>query len=132
MTADAGSALIPRAVRPKVVSMRRSAQPYDRRNAVRIDRANPHWGNPYRMMNQSAAERARVIRLYEKRLYERVRSGAVTRRELAELCGTCLECWCAPLACHGNPIADAAVAAAGTDTAWNAWLDAKAALHEAA
>ena len=120
------------ASRPRPVSMRRGARPYSRANAVRIDRRNPKWGNPYHMRDQSAAERSRVIRLYGKLLYDRVRDGVVTRAELAALCGMNLECWCAPLPCHGDRIADAAIAAAGTDTMWNDWLARQASLYEAA
>ena len=122
----------PGATRPQPVSMRRGTTPYNRTNAVRVDRQNPKWGTPYRTRNASPSERRRVIRLYGKLLYERVRNGVVTRQELADLCGMNLECWCAPLACHANPIADAAVAAAGTDTIWNAWLTEQTSLHQAA
>ena len=120
------------ASRPQPVSMRRRARPYNRANAVRVDRRNPKWGNPYRSRDQSPDERARVIWLYGKLLYERVRDGIVTRAELAALCGMNLECWCAPLACHSDKIADAAIAAAGTDTEWNNWLRQQASLYTAA
>ena len=85
----------------------------------RIDRPRPHqvyigrpskWGNPFRLT--PGGNRIRVIALYRTDLVDRLRTGRVTRAELAELHGRPLVCWCAPLACHGHVLLAAAAWAA--------------------
>ena len=112
--------------RPVVVSMRRGGRRPGGGPAVRIDRRTA-WGNPYPMRGYRSAERARVIRLYARSLRASIQRGAVTRAALAALLGHELICWCAPLPCHGDVLADAAVAAGGSDKEWAAWLAAGAA-----
>lgn len=68
------------------------------------------WGNPFRLHHE--AERIRVIALYRADLVHRLRTGSVTRAELADLAGRPLVCWCAPLACHGHVLLAAAAWAA--------------------
>ena len=84
----------------------------------RTDRPRPHeiyigrpskWGNPFRLHE---GERIRVIALYRADLVHRLRTGRLTRAELAELDGRPLVCWCAPLACHGHVLLAAAAWAA--------------------
>ena len=58
------------------------------------------WGNPFRPRHEG--DRIRVIALYRAELVRRLRTGSVTRAELALLDGRPLVCWCAPLACHGH------------------------------
>ena len=81
----------------------------------RTDRPRPHhvyigrpskWGNRFKLTD--AADRLRVIALYRADLVHRLRTGRVTRAELAELDGRPLVCWCAPLACHGHVLRAAA------------------------
>lgn len=85
----------------------------------RIDRPRPRqvyigrpskWGNPFKLT--AGASRTRVIALYRADLVHRLRTGSVTRAELAELDGRPLVCWCAPLACHGHVLRAAAAWAA--------------------
>ena len=85
----------------------------------RTDRPWPHqvyigrpskWGNSFRLLHER--ERVRVIVLYRADLVHRLRTGRVTRAELAELDGRPLVCWCAPLACHGHVLQAAAAWAA--------------------
>ena len=85
----------------------------------RTDRPRPHqvyigrpskWGNRFRLRHED--ERFRVIALYRTDLVHRLRTGRVTRAELAELYGRPLVCWCAPLACHGHVLLAAAAWAA--------------------
>ena len=64
------------------------------------------WGNRFRLRHEG--ERIRVIALYRADLVHRLRTGRVTRAELAELDGRPLVCWCAPLACHGHVLRAAA------------------------
>ena len=109
------------AARPMIMSMRGGRRPTGL-NAVRADRASRLWGNPFRTRDQSALERRRVITLWGERLVDRIRKSETTRQQLAALCGTTLWCWCAPLNCHNDVTADAAVAAAGSDTEWAEWL----------
>ena len=68
------------------------------------------WGNPFKLT--AGASRIRVIALYRADLVHRLRTGSVTRAELAELDGRPLVCWCAPLARHGHVLRAAAAWAA--------------------
>ena len=81
----------------------------------RTDRPWPHqvyvgrpskWGNPFRLRHEG--ERIRVIALYRTDLVRRLRTGRLTRADLAELDDRPLVCWCAPLACHGHVLLAAA------------------------
>ena len=76
---------------------------------LRTDRPRPHqlyigrpskWGNPIRLRHEG--ERIRAVSRYRTDLIDRLRTGRVTRAELAEIYGRPLVCWCAPLACHGH------------------------------
>ena len=89
---------------------------------LRKDRSRPHqiyigrpsrWGNPFRLHHDGG--RIRVIALYRTDLVRRLRTGGITRAELAELYGRPLVCWCAPAACHGHVLL-AAAAWAATET----------------
>ena len=64
------------------------------------------WGNPFKMRGEQ--DRIRVITQYRDRLVHRLRTGSLTRAELADLHGHPLTCWCAPRACHGDPLEAAA------------------------
>ena len=68
------------------------------------------WGNPFRLT--PGGNRIRVIALYRTELVRRLRTGRLTRAELAELDGRPLVCWCVPLACHGHVLLAAAAWAA--------------------
>jgi len=84
--------------RPRVVHLKRD--PFD----VRIDRASK-WGNPFRI--GADGDRAEVIRKY--------RAWVVGQAELmaalGELRGKRLGCWCSPLPCHGDVLAELAAVA---------------------
>lgn len=54
------------------------------------------WGNPFVIGRDGS--RAEVIAKYE----ERLRASPLMMRELAELRGKSLVCWCAPLPCHAD------------------------------
>jgi hypothetical protein len=74
---------------------------------VFVDRKTK-WGNPFRMEEDSPAERARVVEAYRGRLWKRVQSGEVALTELAGLRGMRLGCWCAPKQCHADVLLRAA------------------------
>lgn len=110
--------------RPRPVNMRRHG-PRANTGVVRIDRAT-RWGNPFPVKwnpKGRVAEHQRVIAAYAVHLRRLIAAGSVTRAELAALCGKQLACWCAPLPCHGDVLADAAVAAAGADGDWRRWTE---------
>jgi hypothetical protein len=109
---------------------RDSAVPVNMRHTrdydVRIDRRT-RWGNPYRIGVDGT--RDEVIARYRLYLQAEIAAGRVTRDDLAALHGTEAEfsrsvrefrswahlrlgCWCAPLPCHGDVLAEAAEAAA--------------------
>lgn len=86
--------------RTRVVHVKKAAR-YD----VYIGRANPRnclpasiWANPFR------GERA--IERYRKWLMAPAQ--AWLRKRLPELRGAVLGCWCRPLACHGDVLAELA------------------------
>lgn len=75
-----------------------------------IGRGSP-LGNPFKMQNQSEAERNRVCDLYHDWFYERVQSGdpkiiTELRRlfKIARDGNLNLGCFCAPRRCHGDTI----------------------------
>ena len=61
------------------------------------------WGNPYKIGGKSTREL--VIEHYRKKIIED--SEFITQIKL-ELKGKILGCWCAPLACHGDVLAEIA------------------------
>jgi hypothetical protein len=64
-------------------------------NAVYIGRGSK-WGNPFILHNE--ADRDKVIQLYETYLI----SNVDLLRDLIELKGKSLVCFCAPKSCHGD------------------------------
>ena len=74
-------------------------------STVLIDRRSK-WGNPFKL----GADRSReeVIARYREDLWRRIRAGEVSLKDLAELDGCWLACWCEPLPCHGDVLARAA------------------------
>lgn len=55
------------------------------------------WGNPYKLKDY-AGDREYVLRLYHRYLLD----NRELLRDLSELTGKTLGCYCAPLACHGD------------------------------
>jgi uncharacterized protein DUF4326 len=90
-------------MKTSVVNLR-SGDAYD----VLIDRRTP-WGNPFVIGRDG--DRETVIAKYRTYLKAEIKAGNVTIADLAVLYGKRLGCWCAPLPCHGNILAEAAEAA---------------------
>ena len=61
------------------------------------------WGNPFKMQNNSQKERDRVCQEYERYYYS---SGL--DKHIHELKGKILGCYCKPLRCHGDFLAEQA------------------------
>ena len=74
-------------------------------NTVLIDRRTA-WGNPFKLGQDG--NRDTVIALYRADLWRRIRAGEIDLKELADLDGRWLACWCDPLPCHGHVLARAA------------------------
>jgi len=72
---------------------------------VRIDRRT-RWGNPFVIGRDG--DRARVIELYRRELWRRIRAGEIALDDLAALNSKTLLCHCHPLPCHGDVLARAA------------------------
>ena len=81
------------ALKTTVVNLRHA--PYD----VRIDRRTP-WGNPFVIGRDG--DRAAVIAKYRAWILTQPQLLA----RLIELRGKRLGCWCAPLPCHGDVLAE--------------------------
>lgn len=80
-----------------VLNLKKDTIPKD---AVFVGRPSK-WGNPYVIGRDGT--RKQVIAKYHDYLYE---SGLIN--EVKELKGKCLVCYCAPLACHGDILLEAA------------------------
>ena len=74
---------------------------------VVVDRST-RWGNPFRMAEDTQAERERVIQLYRVWLWEQIQGGKVGLIDLAKLKDERLGCWCAPKKCHADVLLSAA------------------------
>ena len=75
-------------------------------NTVLVDRRTK-WGNPFRIGPGQDAEQA--VARYRVHLWQRIRAGAVSLDDLAELDGCWLACWCVGNhACHAEVLARAA------------------------
>eukprot|EP01088_Endostelium_zonatum_P008070 TRINITY_DN2062_c0_g1_i1.p1 TRINITY_DN2062_c0_g1~~TRINITY_DN2062_c0_g1_i1.p1 ORF type:complete len:199 (-),score=52.17 TRINITY_DN2062_c0_g1_i1:271-867(-) len=77
---------------------------------VYIGRPNPtiansdcKWGNPFKITNDT--NRDQVIQQYREYLDSHPELKAAARRELK---GKILACWCSPLSCHGDVLAEVA------------------------
>jgi Domain of unknown function (DUF4326) len=64
------------------------------------------WGNPFRIGRDGS--RAEVIERYGEWLGNELERGRIHLRDLAELDGKLLGCWCAPQPCHGEVLIAAA------------------------
>jgi len=60
------------------------------------------WGNPFKMKSES--DRKDVIDKYREWIVKQPK----LMKNLHKLKGKRLACWCAPLACHGNVLAELA------------------------
>ena len=59
------------------------------------------WGNPYKIDDKIGMTREHVIELYRKWIVYTVK-GRELQKNLDELVGKRLGCYCEPLACHGD------------------------------
>ncbi len=83
--------------------------------AVRIDRKTD-WGNPFPLRDRNdPAERHEVLEQYRSYLADAIDSGKIDLDRLAKLDGKQLACHCAPQACHGDVLSQAASWAAGIE-----------------
>lgn len=65
------------------------------------------WGNPYPITVEQ--DRDMVISLYKQHLWSQIKSGEITTKDLLELDGKRLGCFCKPQACHGDIIVAAVI-----------------------
>lgn len=77
----------------EVVNLR--TEPHD----VYIGRPS-RWGNPFPL--KSSETRGATIERYRQWLWTEIQAGRVTVRELIELDGKVLGCFCKPAPCHGD------------------------------
>lgn len=80
---------------------------------VRVDRANPVLGNPFYMARRGdATARAEVITSYQGLLERDLLCAGPMSKQIEDIAkrlntgeNIALQCWCAPLPCHGDVIA---------------------------
>jgi hypothetical protein len=77
-------------------------------NCIKIDRSTK-WGNPFVIGRDG--NREEVIAKHKIWFLAEIKAGRIKMRDLAKLYGHDLACWCAPLACHGDLLEKAAMAA---------------------
>ncbi|WP_443698960.1 DUF4326 domain-containing protein [Pseudomonas sp.] len=73
---------------------------------VYIGRGSP-FGNPFKMLDKSDAERDRVVKEYKLYLWKMIKSDPIIKDKLLELNGKRLAYYCAPKACHGDVLVSA-------------------------
>ena len=61
------------------------------------------WGNPYKVRDHG---RQKAIALYREWLYETPEGRKIMADAKKELKGKILGCWCKPLPCHGDVLAE--------------------------
>lgn len=101
----------------KVTNRRWDSQRKPEHDDVVIDISRPNpLGNPYQLHRETGfgnlAERTRVIELYRQHLHREFDNGSgLVFKELERIVGLiksgktiALNCWCAPLPCHGEAI----------------------------
>lgn len=88
------------------------------KGAIYIGRGSK-WGNPFVMGKDG--NRDQVIAAHKEWLWGQIDQGVVSLEDLAALKGKDLVCFCAPLPCHGDTLAAAALWAA--DILENTTLD---------
>lgn len=81
-------------------------QPDDVYIGRRTTRSDGYFGNPFVL--RSEHERSTVIARFRAYAEERVANDAVYRERVRGLHGKRLFCYCAPLACHGDVLAELA------------------------
>ena len=70
---------------------------------VRIDRATI-FGNPFKIGEHGS--RDEVIERYKRYFLKRIKYDSDFRKAVKKLKGKVLLCWCRPLPCHGDVIAE--------------------------
>ena len=70
-------------------------------NAVPITRKTP-FGNPFEIGKHG--DRAEVIEKFRHYFYHRIKTDEQFKKDVLQLRGKHLLCWCAPLPCHGEVI----------------------------
>ena len=90
----------------KVVNMYK--EPYD----IYIGRARKNepynlWCNPFKIDESKGETRDIVIERFRLYLWEQIKTNSITIKDLKELEGKTLGCFCKPKTCHGDIIARA-------------------------
>ncbi len=94
----------------RVVSKRAGGtRPSSDETVIDVDRSSPVLGNPFPMKSPSAAERQRVIGLFDSKLQADLNCNGPITREIHAIADRvlagekiALRCWCAPLECHAD------------------------------
>ena len=97
-----------------VVNIRNGLSDLEGETVIRIDRADPILGNPFRRDRRlDLNERKRVLALHAQHVHSDLQvKGPISRAldrlaaKVAEGETVALQCWCAPLPCHGDLLAE--------------------------
>lgn len=90
------------------------AQPEPDEVVLKVDRSNPVLGNRHILKNKlNHVERTRVIAAYRRDLERDIEKDGPMSREIEAIATRvvqgekiCMACWCAPMDCHGDVIAE--------------------------
>lgn len=69
------------------------------RDAIYIGRGSK-WGNPFKITGKRTRDMA--CDMYESWLENQIEVGRITKKEIADLHGRYLVCFCTPRRCHGH------------------------------
>lgn len=66
----------------------------------RFPKQNSMWANPYKVTKECCVDEA--VKLYEIYIRKKILDGFISDKDLINLKGKCLGCWCKPGKCHGD------------------------------
>ena len=81
------------------------------------------WGNPFEIDNSCGETREVVIKRYRGYLWDKLKSGEITKEMLLELDEKRLGCFCSPLQCHGDVLKSAVTWVIECENAFRAVFD---------
>ena len=88
-------------IQTTVVNIKTTGKGYSK-----IDRTTIYGNRSYYPKSRTVEEHQKAVYAYEKYFYERLESDPEFKAAVHMLWGNTLGCWCKPLPCHGDVIAE--------------------------